>query len=249
MSSSDEGLVVTDLTAGYGAMRVVHGVSFSVAPGELVAIVGRNGAGKTTSMLALAGMRFGSAGGEVWLNGDDLSRRSAAEIVRTGLSLVPEGHRIFRALTVRENLMVGASPLPRDERASAIPELLQSVFDLFPILHAYRDRDAGYLSGGEQQMVAIAQALMGRPRVLILDEPTSGLAPVVIEQIYDSLVTLRSRGLALLVVEQSVERALAKCDRYYVLERGVVAHAGTPDDAEAASHVAAIVRGFAEEEV
>jgi len=126
---------------------------------------------------------------------------------------------------------------------------MRSVYELFPILDTYQDRNAGYLSGGEQQMVAIGQALMARPQVLILDEPTSGLAPVVIGQIYDSLMTLRANGLALIVVEQGVERALDKCDRYYVFERGTVASEGRPDDAEAAARITAIVRGFADETV
>jgi branched-chain amino acid transport system ATP-binding protein len=246
MSSPDRVLTVEGLSTGYGSMRVVHDLSLVVRPGELVTVVGRNGAGKTTTMLALAGLRYGRSEGTVRLGDVDLSKAAPADIVRHGLSLVPEGHRIFRSLSVRDNLMVGATATRRRD-ASRIPALLEQMYELFPILRTYENRNAGYLSGGEQQMVAIAQALMAEPSVLLLDEPTSGLAPAVITQIYRSLFTLRAQNLALLVVEQSVERAFSHCDRFYVLERGTVRHSGTPADAGAAAEVAAIVRGFADE--
>lgn len=250
MSSSDQPagkvLTVEHLETGYGSMRVVHDVSLTVRPGELVTVVGRNGAGKTTTMLALAGLRYGRSKGEVRLGDVDLSRSTAADVVKHGLSLVPEGHRIFRSLTVRENLLVGATVLRRRNPAR-VPQLLEQVYELFPILHEYAHRDASYLSGGEQQMVAIGQALMAEPAVLILDEPTSGLAPAVIRQIYACLKALQASGLGLLVVEQSVERALANCDRFYVFERGVIAREGNRGDAAAGAEVAAIVRGFVDE--
>jgi branched-chain amino acid transport system ATP-binding protein len=242
MSSSEAGLVATGVSTGYGSMEVVRGISLSVAPGEIVALIGRNGAGKTTTLLALGGLRYGRWKGSVRLGSTDLSHLSAAQIVRQGVALVPEGHRIFRTLTVEENLRVGATPIRR-QGPEAVQTTMRRVFELFPILDSYRDRNAGYLSGGEQQMVAIGQALMARPAVLMLDEPTSGLAPAVIRTIYEALDALRGEKIAILVVEQSVERALSRSDRYYVMERGKLVREGRSSDQSAADGVAAIVRG------
>ncbi len=242
MSSSDAALVVTDVCAGYGSMEVVRGISLIVGPGEIVALIGRNGAGKTTTLLALGGLRYGRWKGSVRHGSTDLSRLSAAQIVRQRVTLVPEGHRIFRTLTVQENLRLGATPIRR-EGPAAIETGMSRVFGLFPILESYRDRNAGYLSGGEQQMVAIGQALMARPAVLMLDEPTSGLAPAMIAAIYEALESLRAEGIAILVVEQSVERALSRSDRYYVMERGLLVREGRSGDHDAAESVSAIVRG------
>lgn len=242
MSSSERALVADSISTGYGSMPVVREVSLTVRPGEIVALIGRNGAGKTTTMLALGGLRYGRWSGTVRLGDTDLSRLSPNQIVRQGVALVPEGHRIFRTLTVLENLRLGATPI-RAKGAEAIATTMSRVFELFPILETYRDRNAGFLSGGEQQMVAIGQALMARPAVLLLDEPTSGLAPAMIRVIYDALDALRADGIAILVVEQSVERALARSDRYYVMEQGKLIRDGRSDDKDAAAGVAAIVRG------
>jgi branched-chain amino acid transport system ATP-binding protein len=242
MSSSERALVAAGISTGYGSMQVVREVSLTVRPAEIVALIGRNGAGKTTTMLALGGLRYGRWSGSVRLGDTELSRLSPAQIVRQGVALVPEGHRIFRTLTVLENLRLGATPI-RARGSEAIATTMSRVFELFPILETYRDRNAGYLSGGEQQMVAIGQALMARPGVLLLDEPTSGLAPAMIRVIYDALDSLRADGIAILVVEQSVERALSRSDRYYVMEQGKLIREGRSDDKGAAAGVAAIVRG------
>jgi branched-chain amino acid transport system ATP-binding protein len=224
-------------------MQIVRNVSLTVAGGEIVALIGRNGAGKTTTLSALAGLRHGGWGGSVRLGDADVTRLTAPQLVKRGIALVPEGHRIFRTLTVRENLWLGASPVRRSGKA-AISESMTKVFELFPILDEYQSRDAGFLSGGEQQMVAIGQALMARPRVLMLDEPTSGLAPAMIRVIYHALAALRQDGMAILVVEQSVERALVESGRYYVMERGEIVDDGPSAATGNREKVSAIVRGI-----
>jgi branched-chain amino acid transport system ATP-binding protein len=190
MSTGDPLLVVSDLHAGYGSLQAVDGISLQVGEGETVALIGRNGAGKTTSLLAIAGLRYGRFPGSVKLVGTDVSRASSRQIVDAGLAHVPEGHRIFSSLSVEENLRLGAYTRRRSGR-KAVATTMERVFDLFPILRTYASRNAGFLSGGEQQMVAIGQALMAEPRVLMLDEPTSGLAPIVIRTIYDAIGQLR----------------------------------------------------------
>jgi branched-chain amino acid transport system ATP-binding protein len=226
-------------------MEVVRGVSLTIKPGEIAALVGRNGAGKTTALLSIAGLRYNRGRGSVRVGDTELSKLSPAQIVRHAVALVPEGHRIFRTLTVIENLRMGASSARR-RGSGSIESSLRRVFGLFPILDTYRDRNAGYLSGGEQQMVAISQALMADPSVLLLDEPTSGLAPTMIQAIYDALEELRSGGLSILVVEQSIERALARSDTYYVMDRGRIVKGGPSSDPHAASGVGAIVRGISD---
>jgi branched-chain amino acid transport system ATP-binding protein len=244
--SEDNGLlVISDLQAGYGSMRAVSGISLYARAGETVAIIGRNGAGKTTSLLAVAGMRYGSYPGRITMGDTDLSRATPKQVVSAGVAHVPEGHRIFRSLTVQENLRLGAYTRRRSGK-KVVDASMEDVFSLFPILKTYASRNAGYLSGGEQQMVAIGQALMADPKVLMLDEPTSGLSPMVIRDILAALAKLRERGLAILVVEQSVPRALANSDRCYVMERGRIVKEG--DSAKLANdeHVSAIVRGVEE---
>jgi branched-chain amino acid transport system ATP-binding protein len=238
-------LVVSDLYAGYGSLKAVDGVSFQVNEAETVALIGRNGAGKTTSLLAIAGLRYGRFPGSVTLGGVDVSRASSRQIVDAGLAHVPEGHRIFRSLTVEENLRLGAYTRRRHGRKAAA-ETMERIFDLFPILRTYATRNAGFLSGGEQQMVAIGQALMAEPRVLMLDEPTSGLAPVVIRTIYEAIGRLCEQGLAILIVEQSVPRALANSSRCYVMERGQIVISGDSPVLAQDEHVSAIVRGTEE---
>jgi branched-chain amino acid transport system ATP-binding protein len=245
MTSSEPLLTITDLEAGYGSLRAVSGISLNVCAGESVAIIGRNGAGKTTSLLAVAGLRYGRFPGKVTLADTDLSRASPRQIVDSGLAHVPEGHRIFRTLNVEENLRLGAYTRRRAGR-KAIGASLDRVYDLFPILRTYATRNAGFLSGGEQQMVAIGQALMAEPKVLMLDEPTSGLASMVIRAIYQALAQLRADGLALLIVEQSVPRALANTSRCYVMERGQIVMSGNSADLAQNEHVFAIVRGTEE---
>jgi len=245
MSAADPLLDVSELHAGYGSLQAVAGISLQVGAAETVALIGRNGAGKTTSLLAIAGLRYGRFPGNVRLGGADVTRASPRELVDAGLAHVPEGHRIFASLTVEENLLLGAYPRRRAGRKAAAATM-ERVFDLFPILRTYASRNAGFLSGGEQQMVAIGQALMAEPKVLMLDEPTSGLAPMVVRSIYDAIGRLRDQGLAVLMVEQSVPRALANSDRCYVMERGRIVISGDSPVLAQNEHVFAIVRGTEE---
>lgn len=245
MSAGEPLLDVSDLHAGYGSLQAVAGISLQVGAAETVALIGRNGAGKTTSLLAIAGLRYGRFPGNVKLGGADVTRASPRELVDAGLAHVPEGHRIFASLTVEENLLLGAYPRRRAGRKAAAATM-ERVFDLFPVLRTYASRNAGFLSGGEQQMVAIGQALMAEPKVLMLDEPTSGLAPMVVRSIYDAIGRLRDQGLAVLMVEQSVPRALANSDRCYVMERGRIVISGDSPVLAQNEHVFAIVRGTEE---
>ena len=245
MSAGEPLLDVSDLHAGYGSLQAVAGISLQVGAAETVALIGRNGAGKTTSLLAIAALRYGRFPGNVKLGGADVSRATPRELVDAGLAHVPEGHRIFASLTVEENLLLGAYPRRRAGRKAAAATM-ERVFDLFPILRTYASRNAGFLSGGEQQMVAIGQALMAEPKVLMLDEPTSGLAPMVVRSIYDAIGRLRDQGLAVLMVEQSVPRALANSDRCYVMERGRIVISGDSPVLAQNEHVFAIVRGTEE---
>jgi branched-chain amino acid transport system ATP-binding protein len=245
VSAGDPLLDVSGLHAGYGSLKAVDGISLRVGAAETVALIGRNGAGKTTSLLAIAGLRYGRFPGTVTLSGADVSRATPRELVDAGLAHVPEGHRIFARLTVEENLLLGAYPRRRAGRKKAAATM-ERVFDLFPVLRTYASRNAGFLSGGEQQMVAIGQALMAEPRLLMLDEPTSGLAPMVVRAIYEAIGRLRDQGLAILVVEQSVPRALANSNRCYVMERGRIVKSGDSPVLAQDKHVFAIVRGTEE---
>jgi branched-chain amino acid transport system ATP-binding protein len=245
MSTGDPLLEVTDLHAGYGSLLAVNGISLQLSAAETVSLIGRNGAGKTTSLLAIAGLRYGRFPGKVTLGGADVSRATPRQLVDAGLAHVPEGHRIFASLSVEENLLLGAYTRRRHGRKAAAATM-DRVFDLFPILRTYATRNAGFLSGGEQQMVAIGQALMAEPKVLMLDEPTSGLAPIVIRTIYEAVGLLRDQGLAVLIVEQSVPRALANSSRCYVMERGRIVISGESAALAQNDHVSAIVRGTEE---
>ncbi|SFP69836.1 ABC transporter ATP-binding protein [Amycolatopsis rubida] len=238
-------LVVADLCAGYGAMQVVDRVGFTVAAGEVVAVVGRNGAGKTTTLAAVAGLRRGRTCGQVRLGGTEVSSAPPEDIVARGLALVPEGHRIFPDLTVLENLRMGMFPWRRRGGAE-LRGRLSWVYELFPVLAEFAQREAGRLSGGQQQMVAIGQALMAQPRVLLLDEPTSGLAPAVIDDIYDVIAQLSTAGTAVVVVEQNLDRALAASSRAYVMDSGRIVLTGDSADLRDDHRVGAIIHGLAE---
>jgi branched-chain amino acid transport system ATP-binding protein len=244
VTKSEPLLDVAGLSAGYGAMEVVHEVDLKVFSGEIVSMVGRNGAGKTTTVKAICGIREGKTKGSVRIEGVEVGGASVTEIVRRGLSLVPEGHRIFKELSVQENLRLGG--YLRRRNRSGLQSSIDQVCELFPILAQYHNRQAGNLSGGEQQMVAIGQALIADPRVLVLDEPSSGLALGVVSSIYAALSTLRAQGLAVLVVEQNVERALKSSDRSYVLEGGKIAIEGYSSEMAKDPRVVAIVTGVAE---
>jgi branched-chain amino acid transport system ATP-binding protein len=248
MASESSGLVISELRAGYGSMEVVSGLTIQVAPSEIVSLIGRNGAGKTTSLLAVAGLRYGRNSGRVTVDGVDVSTASAPRVLAHGLAHVPEGHRILRTLTVHENLQLGAFGRRRDGR-KAVKATIDRVQELFPILAKYDTRTAGYLSGGEQQMLAIGQALMAEPKYLMLDEPTSGLAQVVVQAILDTLVQLCDSGMGILLVEQNVSRALHISGRCYLMERGQIVMSGDSDVLIDNPKVTAIVRGTAEVDV
>ncbi len=219
-------LEVSGLSVSYGDLRVLWEVSFSVNKGELVALIGPNGAGKTTSLKAILGLVPVEAG-DVRLNGTSLLGRPPYERIRHGLSLVPEGHRIFPAMTVEENLELGGFAVPPP---NGLRYEIERVYALFPILAERRRQWAGTLSGGEQQMLALGMALISSPTLLVLDEPSLGLAPLVVESLYQTIVRLRQEGLTILLVEQQVFLALELADRAYVLETGRIRHEGTGRD-------------------
>ncbi|MBW4697187.1 MAG: ABC transporter ATP-binding protein [Aphanocapsa lilacina HA4352-LM1] len=218
------GLEVRGLTAGYGQIEVLHQVNLHVGAGELVTVIGPNGAGKSTLLRTISGLIRPTAG-EVLLDNRRLDRLSADLIVRTGLMHVPEGRRIFSRLTVLENLEMGA--YTRNDRIEAD---LEEIFHLFPILKERRYQRAGTLSGGEQQMLAIGRALLGKPRLLVLDEPSMGLAPLIVQSIFQIIERIRSQGVMVLLVEQNALQALKLADRGYVLENGRIALEGPADE-------------------
>ena len=214
-------LEVRALEVAYGSIRALHGVSLDVGHGELVAILGSNGAGKSTTLRAISGLVRPRAGSIRFL-GRTITRAAPEEIVALGISHCPEGRRIFGRLTVRQNLVLGGIQRPWPE----VRRDIDRMETLFPILRERLNQAAGTLSGGEQQMLAIARALMSRPRLLILDEPSLGLAPLVVEQVFRTIAELKGEGLTILLVEQNVHHALDVADRVYVLETGRVTLSG-----------------------
>ncbi|WP_210207083.1 ABC transporter ATP-binding protein [Methylobacterium currus] len=220
-------LQVQGLEAGYGKIRVLHGVDLVVKAGEVVTLLGPNGAGKSTLLRALSGLLPVQAG-TVRLGGALLSGAGPRTAVRAGLSHVIEGHRVFTAQTVRENLLLAAYDLPRGEREARIAEALSH----FPEIAAKSHDKGASLSGGQQQMLAVAQGLVQRPRLLMLDEPSAGLSPVLVDRVLEVVTRLRRQGTAVLLVEQLVEKARAVSDRVYALAQGQIvlaAEAGAPD--------------------
>jgi branched-chain amino acid transport system ATP-binding protein len=214
-------LEVEDLVAGYGAFTVLHGMSLSVAAGEIVAVLGANGVGKTTLNRTLSGL-IRPRSGRVVFEGRDITRSDHAAIVRAGLIHVPEGRKIFPTLSVRENLQLGSYARGKAERA----QTLERVLDIFPRLRERLSQPVGSMSGGEQQMVAIGRGLMGRPRLLILDEPSLGLSPLLTDELFALIHRLHADGLSILLVEQNVLQSLAVATRAYVVEHGHVTLAG-----------------------
>jgi branched-chain amino acid transport system ATP-binding protein len=219
-------LSVSDLTAGYGDLPVLHGVALEVNEGEVVSVVGANGAGKTTLLGTLAGI-VPASGGKIVFDGTDLTKVAPHRVTEHGLVLVPEGRKLFPFLTVEENLRLGA--YHRGARPRSQDTLLE-MYDMFPHLADRKTQNAGSLSGGEQQMCAIARGLMARPKLLMMDEPSLGLAPIVVEQLFELLSQLPSRGLAVLLVEQNVVEALELSSRGSVLEQGRVTLTGTAQE-------------------
>ena len=214
-------LEVRDVATAYGLSRVLFGVSIDVDRGECVALLGRNGVGKTTTMRSIMGLTPPSAGRVVW-KGTDITGWAPHRVARAGIGFVPEDRRIFADLTVWENLDVAS----RAARTTHQPWTVERVCDLFPKLRELTDRHGGFLSGGEQQMLTIARTLMGNPELLLLDEPSEGLAPLVVDHLRDQVARLKDEGLTILLAEQNVEFSLALADRVYVLEKGQVRFRG-----------------------
>jgi branched-chain amino acid transport system ATP-binding protein len=216
-------LEVRGLTAGYGPVEVLHEISLRVDAGEIVAVLGPNGAGKSTLLRTLVGL-LRPRRGEVWFDGQQIDGQAPEDILRLGIGLVPEGRRVFQGLTVLENLRMGAY---LERRREAVDERLSSAFEQFPVLAERRHQMAGTLSGGEQQQLAIARALMSRPTMILLDEPSLGLAPVLVAEVFDLIQDLRRDGLTIMLVEQSIHQALEVSDRAYVLASGSIQLEGT----------------------
>jgi branched-chain amino acid transport system ATP-binding protein len=217
-------LVVEGLEVRYGPVRAVRGLSLEVAPGEIVGLIGPNGAGKSSTLNAIMGAAP-IAAGDVRLGKISLVGRRPEDIARSGIALVPEGRRIFGELSVEENLKLGFAA--RRSRGD-----LDYVYDLFPVVRQFRRRSAGALSGGQQQQLAIARALVAEPDVLLLDEPSLGLAPRIVDVVFEALLAIRDRGIAVLLVEQRAQRTVALADRSHVLANGELRLSLTPADAD-----------------
>ena len=217
-------LRVADIHVYYGDSHVLQGVSLDVHAGEIVALLGRNGAGKSTTMKGIVGVNPPKSG-QVIFNGEDITGRPVYETVRKGIAFVPEDRRIFSGLTVRENLEVAVLP-PRPGLASWT---IERAYDVFPLLHRLKNRKGGNLSGGEQQMLAIARALVGNPTLLLLDEPCEGLAPVIVEELGRIIAGIKS-DIPVLLSEQNAFFALSIADRGYVIDKGVIRYEGSRQD-------------------
>ncbi len=236
-------LEVRDVAVHYGRIQALHGVSLVVREGELVTLLGSNGAGKTTMMRAISGLRPLSSG-SVWFNGNDVSKVKAHRRVTDGLIQAPEGRGVFPGMTVTENLEMGCYGrkfASREEHR----ERLDWVLDTFPRLAERRTQVGGTLSGGEQQMLAIGRALMARPKVLLLDEPSMGLAPMVISQIFKIISEINKQGTTVLLVEQNAQQALTRSDRAYILETGRVTRSGVARELLADDSIRAAYLGVA----
>ena len=247
MTSSDDPrkvlLEVRDIVVHYGRIQALHGVSLVVHEGELVTLLGSNGAGKTTMMRAISGLRPLSSG-SVWFDGQDVSKVKAHNRVTDGLIQAPEGRGVFPGMTVVENLEMGCYGRKFESKA-AHKERFDWVLETFPRLAERRSQVGGTLSGGEQQMLAIGRALMARPKVLLLDEPSMGLAPMVISQIFRIISEINKQGTTVLLVEQNAQQALSRSDRAYILETGRVTREGDAKDLLADDSIRAAYLGVA----
>ena len=232
-------LELKDIHTRYGAITALRGVSLSVSQGELVALLGVNGAGKSTTLASIAGV-LRPWKGEILFEDRSIAGRSPEQIARLGISLVPEGRAIFPSLTVEENLRLGA--FTRREKTE-YSRNLGEVFELFPVLKDRMQQPGGTLSGGEQQQLAIGRALMSRPRLLMLDEPSLGLAPALVDQIFELIAGLHQRGVTILLVEQNVERSLEIVDRAYLMNTGLIESQGTPQQLRTQTDIEGIYMG------
>ena len=219
-------LEINDLATAYGKIEALKGVSLSAKAGEVTCLLGPNGAGKTTLMLTLAGI-LRPQRGSIRFEGEELVGKSPAEIVARGLALVPENRLVFPALSVRENLLAGA--YRRKDRAGIAADL-ERMFDRFPVLRERIQQLAGTLSGGEQQMLAVARALMSRPRLLLMDEPSVGLAPLIVAEIFSIIAQLHAEGTSIFLVEQNAHMALKVAQHFYLMGQGRVSFSGTPGE-------------------
>jgi len=220
-------LSIEGLSVDYGRIRALHGLKLRIAPGELVAIIGSNGAGKTTTLRTISGL-LRPTEGTIRFNGDDLAGAAPHEILARGVAHVPEGRKVFAQQSIHDNLLLGAYLRLRRGERKGVDEDIEKMFDTFPRLRQRREQLAGTLSGGEQQMLAIARALVSRPKLLLLDEPSMGLAPVIIDEVFALILRLKKAGdTTILLVEQLAYRALEVADRAYVLEQGRIRLEGT----------------------
>jgi branched-chain amino acid transport system ATP-binding protein len=232
-------LSLQNVSVSYGPIQAVRNVNIEINAGEVVTLLGPNGAGKSSLLRAIMGMHPISSG-EIILNGQTLNGMATEKIVRCGLTLTPEGRQVFAGLTVYENLRLGgASRADRQE----VKDSYTMVFDLFPILSDRRNQQAGTLSGGEQQQLAIARSLMSKPKLLMLDEPSLGLAPVIVDQIFELIARLRDGGLTILLVEQNAELSLQIADRGYVFASGEIEMSGTSQELRSTSKIMAAYLG------
>ena len=227
MSAAEAVLAVSGLSVRYGAVTAVRELSFAVMPGEIVGLIGPNGAGKSSTLHAIMGLAPTSAGA-VRLHGRPLAGLVPEDVARAGIALVPEGRRIFAELTVEENLRLGLA----GRREGGADQDIAAAYELFPIVHEFRGRPAGALSGGQQQQLAIARALVARPDVLLLDEPSLGLAPKIVDVVFDVLSEIRRRGVTVLLVEQRAQRTVAFADRTLLVANGELRLTLGPSDAE-----------------
>ena len=218
---SDVILSIKDLKVSYGGIEAVKGISFDVKQGEIVTLIGANGAGKSSTLRAIAGL-VKPSGGSICFQGEDITASDPTEIVKRGVTLVPEGRRIFADLTVLENLKIGAY-LRNDD----LKEDIEWVYSLFPRLKERSWQPGGTLSGGEQQMLAVARALMSRPKLIMMDEPSLGLAPIIVRGIFDIIREIHRQGVTILLIEQNANMALQTADTGYVLETGCIGLSGT----------------------
>lgn len=232
-------LELKNIHARYGAITALRGISLAVSQGELVALLGVNGAGKSTTLATIAGV-LRPWQGDILFEGSSILGKSPEQIARRGISMVPEGRDIFPSLTVEENLRLGA--FTRSEKAE-YSRNLGEVFELFPVLKERLQQPGGTLSGGEQQQLAIARALMSRPRLLMLDEPSLGLSPTLVDQIFELIARLHQRGVTILLVEQNVNRSLDIVDRAYLMNTGLIENQGTPQQLRTHADIEGIYMG------